>query len=153
MAHTRVLVVLSFAITTGVIGSYIFTGLLSPREISTTMNLPIRGDVKTISVGIYWNANCISNISSIDWGIIEPGSSKNMTIYVRNEGDAEMVLSFNTTNWTPPDASQHISISWDHDGRSIRPNEVIGVTMAITIWTTIGNIKSHAFDLQIKGTS
>ena len=153
MGHTRGLVVLFSAITAAIISGYFFAGFLGPTEISTILNLPIRGNVKTIGVGIYWNANCISNISSIDWGIMEPGSSKNMTIYVRNEGNAEMILSFNTTNWTPPESSQHISISWDYDGRSIRPNEVIRVTIAITIWTTIGNIKSYAFDLQIKGTS
>jgi len=153
MTHTRDLVVLSSAITAAIISSYFFTGFLGPTGINTILNIPIRGNVKTIGVGIYWNANCNGNISSVDWGVVEPGSSKNITIYVRNEGNAEMVLSFNTTNWTPPESSQHISISWDYDGRSIRPNEVIRVTMTIIIWTTIGNIKSYAFDLQIKGTS
>ena len=153
MAHTRGLVVLFSAITAGIIGSYLLTGSLAPAGTNTILNLPIRGDVKTIGVGIYWNANCISDISSIDWGVMEPGSSKNITIYIRNEGNAEMVLSFNTTNWTPLESSQHISISWDYDGRSIHPNEVIRVTTTIIIRTTVGNIKSYAFDLQIKGTS
>ena len=36
------------------------------------------GYVKAIGVGVYWDQNCTNAVSAIDWGILEPGSTKNV---------------------------------------------------------------------------
>ena len=153
MSRTRNVLILSTAITAAIMSSYLFIGLLNPVGTQSAGNLPSGGNVKAIGVGTYLDDNCSDRISFLDWGIVEPGSSKNITIYIRNEGNADMVLSLNTSNWIPPEASWRITLSWDYDGRALRPNEVIQVMLTITISTTIGDINTFTFDIQIKGTS
>jgi hypothetical protein len=133
--------------------SYLFIGLLSPGGTQAMGNLPSRGNIKTIGVGTYWDANCSDKVSSLDWGIMEPGSSKNVTFYIRNEGNADIILSLNTSNWIPPDASRYITLSWDYDGRPTHLNEALQVMLTITVSATIGDINTYTFDVQIKGTS
>ena len=53
---------------------------------------------------------------------------KNVTVFVRSEGNTAITLSMNTTNWNPPNASDFITLSWDYGGQVIDPNEVVGAT-------------------------
>lgn len=149
----RDITILASAIAAGIISSYIFIGFLAPEGMQGVWGLSSGGNVKTVGVGIYWDINCNETVSYLDWGIVEPGSSGNITIYIRNEGNADMVLSFNTSNWTPPAASQYIALGWDYDGMRIQPDEVIQVTFTIALSPSIGDIKIYEFDLQITGTS
>lgn len=149
----RDITILASAIAAGIISSYFFIGFLAPDGMQGVWGRPSGGSVKTVGVGIYWDINCSETVSYLDWGIVEPGSSENVTIYIRNEGNADTVLSFNTSNWTPLAASQHITINWDYDGRSVQPDEVIRVTFTITLSPSIGDLETYAFDIQITGTS
>ena len=49
----------------------------------TTIRVTIHnvGTIKTIGVGVYLDINCTNALSSLDWGVIEPGSVKNETVY------------------------------------------------------------------------
>ncbi|MDH5448217.1 MAG: hypothetical protein OEX01_04350, partial [Candidatus Bathyarchaeota archaeon] len=42
-----------------------------------------QGNVNSIGVGVYWENTCINEVSTINWGYLEPGSSQNITIYIR----------------------------------------------------------------------
>lgn len=57
------------------------------------------GTVKTVGVGVYWENSCSSRIASVDWGLVEPCSVENVTVF-HNVGNALVSLSMNTTNWT-----------------------------------------------------
>ena len=110
------------------------------------------GSVKAIGVGIYWDENCTSEVSSINWGIIEPGSNENVTIYIRNEGNSVASLSMETSNWNPSNASNYITLSWDYGGLSINPEEVLRVTFTLSVSASIEGITSFSFDITIVGS-
>jgi len=110
------------------------------------------GEVKAIGVGIYWDQTCTTEVSSINWGIIEPGSSKNVTVYIRNEGNSVASLTMNASNWNPSNASDYIDLSWNYEGQVINVNEVLEVTFTLTISTEIQGIISFSFDIVIIGS-
>jgi hypothetical protein len=83
--------------------------LVATRRISNT------GNLKAIGVGVCWDSSCTSAVSSIDWGALEPGVTKNFTIYVRNEGNVQVMLSMTTSNWNPASASSYITLSWNRE--------------------------------------
>ncbi len=58
-----------------------------------------QGTVKAVGVGVFWDNNCTNCVSFIDWGIVEPGSMNNVTVYVRNEGNVAASISLATENW------------------------------------------------------
>jgi hypothetical protein len=108
-----------------------------------------RGTVKAVGVGVFWNSNCTSPVSFIDWGLVEPGSMNNATVYVRNEGNVAASISLATENWNPPNASDYLALSWNYDGRQLNPREVVQVTLTLTVSSSVQGIESFSFDIVI----
>jgi hypothetical protein len=105
-----------------------------------------------VGVGAFWDINCTSRVTEIDWGIVEPGSMNNVTIYVRNEGNVAVNVSLATDNWTPSNASNHISLGWDYANQTLNPLEVVQVTLTLTISLSIEGIDGFAFDIIISAS-
>ena len=135
---------------------------LTPITVSSTIMglkrkslvIPTGGIVEIVTppgveVGVYWDSGCGSRVSSIDWGTIEPGSSKDVMVYIRNEGDAAITLYLETTNWDPETAPDYITLSWDYGGQSVNPDEVVQATLTLSVSSSIEEITSFSFDIVI----
>jgi len=110
------------------------------------------GNVKAIGVGVYWDSGCTNEASLIDWGIVEPGTTRNVTLYIRNAGNSNIVLSMNTTNWSPSEVSNYITLSWDYGSQSIFPAAAVPVTLTLSMSSSIQGIASFSFDTIIAGS-
>jgi len=106
----------------------------------------------TISFKVYWDNECTDEVTTIDWGEIDVGSTKSVTVYIKNEGDTPITLSLNTTDWNPASASDYISLSWDYSGETIDVGAVIEVTLTLTVDSNISGITSFSFNINITGT-
>jgi hypothetical protein len=109
------------------------------------------GSVKAIGVGVYWDPNCTNAVSVIDWGILEPGSTKNVTVYIRNEGNSMVSLNMTTSNWNPSNATDYISLRWDYDGQPLSPESVAEVTLILAVSADITGVTNFSFDIVIAG--
>lgn len=110
------------------------------------------GTVKTVGVGVYWDPDCVNTVTSINWGTLEPGSNKTVTVWIRNEGNSASTLSMNTSNWVPSNASDYISFGWDYDGQPVNPSDVVEVTFTLAVSSSIEGITSFSFDIEIVGS-
>jgi len=119
---------------------------------SVSVYLSSVGTVKAVGVGVYWDSGCSQSVSVIDWGLADPGSVKNVTVYIRNEGNAPIMLSLQTANWNPANASDYISLSWDYGGQAIDPNGVVQVRLVLSVSSSIQGITSFSFDIVIAGS-
>lgn len=124
----------------------------SGRERGIEWNGQGRGKAKAIGVGIYQDNKCAIPLVSIDWGVLESGSSKNVTYFVRNEGKKALTLSMYTSNWNPSDASGYIALSWDYDGQTIDPNKVVQVISTLSTSAGVEGMTSFSFDFTIAGS-
>ncbi|MGQ9679903.1 MAG: hypothetical protein ACUVV4_03960, partial [Candidatus Bathyarchaeia archaeon] len=97
---------------------------LASGFMQSSVRIVGRGTVKAVGVGVFWDINCTSPVSFIDWGMVEPGSINNVTIYVRNEGNVASSISLATENWNPSSASDYLALSWNYDGQQLNPQEV-----------------------------
>lgn len=140
------LALVTYAVALSLVGQVLST-VQKNRTISNA------GTVKAIGVGVYWDNELTNPLSSINWGVLEPGSSENVTCYVRNEGNSVSTLSMYTSNWNPSNASDYITLSWDYSGQSINPNEAIQVTFTLSVDASIDGITSFSFDITIVGSS
>ena len=110
------------------------------------------GNVKAIDVEVYWDKGCTNEVSLIDWGIIEPGTTENVTVYILNTGNSDVMLSMNTTNWSPSSASNYITLSWDYEGQSIGPGLVQQTTLTLSMSSSIQGVTSFSFDIVVTGS-
>ena len=108
-----------------------------------------RGTVKAVGVGVFWDSNCTNPVSFIDWGMVEPSSMNNVTVYVRNEGNVAASISLATENWNPSNASDYMTLSWNYDGQQLNPQEVAQVTVTLNVSSSVQGIESFSFDIII----
>ena len=116
-----------------------------------TINVSIGsvGRVKAVGVGVYWDAACTNPVTHINWGAIEPGSSQNVTVYIRNEGNTNVKLSCTTGNWNPPEAEQFLTLTWDYGDQWLAPNAVQPVTFTLSASPNIQGIDNFSFEITI----
>jgi len=116
------------------------------------VTLPNVGSVKAIGVGVYWDSSCSNQVTSINWGTVQPGSTKNMNVYIKNEGNAPETLSLETQNWSPAIASTYISLTWDYNGQVINVGGVIQVKLTLSVLNAIEGVTNFSFDIVITGS-
>jgi hypothetical protein len=121
----------------------------SIAALTQTKTVPNVGTIKTIGVGIYSDQACVNSISSIDWGIVSPGSNVNKTVYIRNEGNAAATLTMTASNWTPSNSPNYMTLRWDYAGQSLSKGQVIQVKFTLGVSSSIAGIASFGFDLTI----
>jgi len=102
-----------------------------------------------VGVGVYWDNNCGNTVSFVDWGIVEPGSVKNVVVYVRNEGNSPVSLSMFGDNWNPSEASNYMTLSWDYASQTVDPQEVVQTTLTLSTSPSIEGITNFSFDIII----
>ncbi len=107
--------------------------------------------VKVVGVGIYKDINFTVSVTEIDWGMIEPGESKNFSAYIVNESNVPMTLTMRTENWNPLNASSFMTLSWDYNGTVIEVDGSVPVTFTLQVAQTVSGIETFSFDIVIIG--
>jgi len=108
-----------------------------------------RGNLKIDGVGVYKDRSCIVAITYLDWGTLEPGSVRNATLYIRNEGNHGVTLFLATDNWNPVNTSSYMVLSWNYDGRMLGSLESVEVTLTLSVSLEVQNIADFSFDVII----
>jgi hypothetical protein len=112
---------------------------------------PVKSIVKAdsiigIGVGIYWDKDCTNTTRCLNWGLIEPNSNKNLTLYLRNEGNSDVSLRLGASNWTPSNASSYMSLSWNYSGQILKTNELIPIKLTLRVSPTIADITDFSLE-------
>lgn len=130
-------------------GTLIF---LASSAFSTSIIISTTGAVKAIGVGVYWDAGMTNRTTAIDWGTLDPGTQKNVTVYIQNEGSAAMTLTQSTSNWNPSSASAYVTLTWDYNGQAINAGASLRVTLTLIISSSIIGVDNFSFNIVITGT-
>jgi len=146
----KIILGISLALVLGALAVGISGVVLSLVQTSRTVSNV--GSVKGIGVGIYWDSTCANRTSSINWGILEPGSNKTITVYVRNEGNSVATLSKVTQNWNPSTASSSLTLNWNYAGQTLSVNQVLQIKLTMVVSSTISGITNFSFDITITAT-
>jgi hypothetical protein len=146
----RVVAIAAVSLVAYTLALGLFNSASSPLQTNSRMSSG--GAVKTIGVMVYSDANATDRLTSIDWGIVEPGEDKNVICYIRNEGNFAVTLSLLTENWSPSNASQYITLSWNYDGHSMGLGEIVEVTINLAVSDSVSGITDFSFDVVIVGS-
>jgi hypothetical protein len=130
----------------------ILVGLLSSvgmiaasRWPATT--IPSHGDLRIVGVGVYQDASCSVAMRYLDWGTVELGSTKNISLFIRNEGNNIATLYLATDSWNPRNASDYMDLSWNYNGETLSPMESIGIILTLSVSADAKNIDSFSFNV------
>jgi len=135
----------------------------------TNLNVPSLGTIKTLGVEAYWDKDLENRTETISWGTIWPGTSKNVTLYIRSISNIETTLELRSANWTfrdsnneivagPSDSSSYMNLTWNYNGTIIRLGETVRVEMTLSAdyssdfinFLIAENVKEFSLDIIIR---
>jgi len=104
--------------------------------------------VANANIGVYWDRGCTQNVSSIDWGTLEPGGTQQVVVYVLNEGNDTFNLDLAPQDWQPANASDWLSFSWSCRNTTIAAGHVVKVTQTLSVASDFpGGFSSFSFSI------
>lgn len=101
----------------------------------------------TANIGVYWDKECKRRVSSIDWGVLSPGQTKNITVYVRNEGADFILLTEIVTDWNPSVCSQYLHLLFSCQNRKIEAGKVVAVTEILSVSPLVTGVSNFTFSI------
>jgi hypothetical protein len=105
--------------------------------------------VYCVGINIYWDPECTNPCTTINWGELYPGDTKTQQIYIKNVENTPCTLTMATSNWTPTEASNYITISWNYAGQTLNPSEILPVTFTLKVSEQVTGINDFTFDIII----
>ncbi len=134
-----VLLILVVAVITTLVGALV--SILLQR--ATNLAVPSLGTIKTLGVEACWDRNCENETKEVKWDTIWLGSSQNVTFYLRSLSNIETTLNLNAMNWSfydgdkilvqpPTNTSECMNLSWNYNGTTVHPREIIQVTLTLS---------------------
>ena len=152
MIGRNLAVTLTAVVVVGIVTTLFFLGGAATGSIFGKVTLPALGTLRAVGVGVYWDSGCGNIVTSVDWGVLEPGATKHVEVYIKNEGTDPMTLSLETESWNPSGASSYIGLTWDYGSQLLAVHEVVQVLLTLTVSDTIEGITSFSFDIVITGS-
>jgi len=142
---------LSTGATIALTATAIFLTLVTAGLI-TTQTIPSDGTVvSAVNIGVYTDSQCTQNCTNISWGTLNPNSTTNKTIYVKNTGTVPVTLTMTTANWTPTTASLVITLSWDQQDTILDAGQSTPTNLTLTVATDTGDLTNFNFNIVITG--
>ena len=105
-----------------------------------------------IEIDVYTDAGCTDIMTIVDWGEITAGGSSQVEVFVKNNGQTDVVVSLLTENWSSQTAYNYMSVSWDYGGSVIEPGEVINVNLVLSVDEYCPALTGFGFDIVIIGS-
>ena len=125
-------------ITTAVVATLAVSSLISIWLSSISdLEFPSIGTIVFEGVEGYWDIDLTNKTGAeapYDWGLICPGATSNLTLYLRSISNVDTELRHVETNWTfrnstdgavapPANISQFMYVMWDYDNSTVHPGE------------------------------
>ena len=121
------------------------------EAVSNRKGVSNEGKVKAVNLGLYWDNAGTNMTVAVDWGLFSPGAARSVTLCVRNEGSSTVKLNLTTRNWSPPNAFEHITLTWNREGQVLEPQTVTIATLTLSVSANISGITDFSFETIVTG--
>ncbi len=130
----------------------LFLTMLTAGVLTSSQSVQSNGSITAVNVGVYSDIGCAQNLTSIDWGVLPPGNSTSMMIYIKNTGNVPETLSMATSNWVPSNANTYLTLTWNRANYVLSPNTSVNATLTLTASSGAGALTTFSFNIIITGT-
>jgi hypothetical protein len=107
----------------------------------------------TANLNLYSDSECLTSLSSLDWGQLEPGAQRLREIYVKNTGNTSLLLTLSTSLWIPENTVNFMSLTWNNEGIILEPEQSIVADLTLLVSPDIIEITHFSFQININGES
>jgi hypothetical protein len=121
-------------------------------SLSRSQSINSYGNVVAVNLRVYQDSACTVNATSIDWGVVDPGSSVTRSLYVKNTGNVAVTLSMAVQSWSPSIAGSYIDVTWDRQGAVLSAGQVVQTTFTLTAYANVTGFTDFSNVLVVSGT-
>lgn len=130
----------------------LFAVFLVRGALITSKAMSSTGSVTAINLGVYSDHACTVNCTSINWGLVAPGSAVDQTVYVENTGNSNETLSLTPSNYIPSGSSAFLSVSWNLQNSVLAPSQISAATLTLSVSPNVTGITNFSIELTLSGT-
>ena len=124
--------------------------------LSVQQRVHSTGKISAVGLDLFTNSSLTVPLTSIDWGVLNPGDMAGVSFYARNSGNINVTLSIATGNWTLNGVSSNqtsfLAFSWNYTNQILLPTQAVPLQLTLTVSPQILNITSFTFDIFINAT-
>jgi hypothetical protein len=130
------------------------TPAISKKPDRTAKSLPdtSAADDGPAGVETYWDSKCTQRVSSLDWGSLEPGTTKTVILFFKNKGKTPVTLSYYVSDLQPSETANYLTLNWDYAGQTIKFKEILQVLFTLQVSEDAETIETFSFDIDIIST-
>jgi hypothetical protein len=110
------------------------------------------GTIRTINVKVYGDSALTKEITSVDWGTLNPGGSSVSTWYVKSTSSVPINLTITTSGWSPAIAESFMTCTWNYTGINLPPGTVAITDVTLRVSQNITGITNFGFTMIVTGT-
>jgi hypothetical protein len=110
------------------------------------------GTIRGIGITIFQGSTCTQELYNISWGAFIPGDNKTTLVYVKNTNTTTVTLAFITQNFNQIETETFLSLSWDYQNTILLQNDILPLSLTLTVDPTITNVTTFNFEIVIIAT-
>lgn len=110
------------------------------------------GNIRAVGVQFYVDSAGSTPTSQIDWGMVSPGQTVTMTLYCKSISNVPITLSMAVGNFNPASGSSYLACTWNYNGQTLSPGQMIPVVFTLQVASTITGITAFSFDVGVIAT-
>ncbi|NWG11166.1 hypothetical protein HXY33_05390 [Candidatus Bathyarchaeota archaeon] len=105
----------------------------------------------TGNLKVFWDQSCTQSVITIDWGTIMWGQTKQIMVFIRNDGNQTLYLNLKTSNWNPSYAYDSLLFSFNRTKLLVSAEEVDKIILRLYVSLVTQNIHKFSFDIIFEG--
>lgn len=105
------------------------------------------GKIKVVGLKAYADPELTKEVSTIYWGEIPKGSYSVTTLWLKCTSTVPSNLTMHTEAWDPAAAEQYLTLTWDYDGHTLNPGEVLELELKLTVAEETMGVTDFSFDI------
>jgi hypothetical protein len=129
----------------GILIGYSLTTLVQYRVANVSA-------IKSLGLSVFWDQNKVNPVTTIDWGILDPDSSKTFIVYVESTSNVPLTAFVYAEKWQPLNAADFISFEASPNNFILEPGQVVQVALTLKVAYDIQGITAFSFDIMFNGS-
>jgi len=101
----------------------------------------------TLGLKVFSDAQGTKVVTTIVWGNMSPGDSKDRTIYLKNTGDTQCHVKMTTSDWVPTETSTFMTLSWNRENAEIPAGSIISADLTLKVSESITGVTDFSFNV------
>jgi archaellum component FlaG (FlaF/FlaG flagellin family) len=148
---TRIVPLICFVFVAAAL-SAITAGVLT-NDQSNPVSVDVCGRISSSDdIAVYSDPQATIACTNVDCGKVNPDSTSNQTIYIKNTGNVSETLKMITVNCDPLFARSPLTVTWGQDGTILEPGSIVPATLNLKMASNTGSFSEIIFNVVISGT-